>query len=273
MAERELKTVVTPITVSDGAGAWNKPYMRSYVGGGTGVFVPIQGWYHVASGLFDTCLVICEEKMSTARPHPQAVFINIFDQITERPLGPNLLWIFALEMNRYMSAYGLDKRDIDLYRTVFYQGGHVGKRDGGVVGQPLVYGAARVVSDKKRVETEVALEFWIGIWRYAEGIDMDDLRIKKGLGVGFNVVDHRIDEILGLAAARADEDPVARVDMAEDDRPRTKLLREPLREIAQPGVEISRVHVFADDNTGTRATPRVDARGGVPAVGRRAPLT
>ena len=39
--------------LSDGSGAWNKPYMRSFVGGGTGVFAPIQGWYHVASGLFD----------------------------------------------------------------------------------------------------------------------------------------------------------------------------------------------------------------------------
>ena len=28
------------------------------------------------------------------------------------PSGPNLLWIFALEMQRYMQAYGLDKRDI-----------------------------------------------------------------------------------------------------------------------------------------------------------------
>jgi len=29
--------------LSDGAGAWNKPYMRCYVGGGTGVFAVIQG--------------------------------------------------------------------------------------------------------------------------------------------------------------------------------------------------------------------------------------
>jgi acetyl-CoA C-acetyltransferase len=97
---------------SHGAGAWGKPYMRGYVGGGTGVFSVIQGWYHVASGLFDTCLVICEEKMSTARPHPQGVFLNIFDHTTERPLQPNLLWIFALEMNAYIQRYGLSKRDI-----------------------------------------------------------------------------------------------------------------------------------------------------------------
>src|SRR5512143_3335205 len=71
---------------SHGSGAWGKPYMRGYVGGGTGVFAAAQGWYHVASRLFGACLVICEEKMSTSRPRPQAVFINSFDQFTERPL-------------------------------------------------------------------------------------------------------------------------------------------------------------------------------------------
>lgn len=96
----------------DGAGAWRKPYMRSFVGGGTGVFCAIQGWYHVASGLFDTCLVVAEEKMSTCLPHPQASFITIFDHTTERPLGPNLLWIFSLEMNRYMQVHGITKREI-----------------------------------------------------------------------------------------------------------------------------------------------------------------
>jgi len=50
--------------LSDGAGAFRKPYMRSYVGGGTGVFSPIGGWWHIASGMHDTCLVVCEEKMS-----------------------------------------------------------------------------------------------------------------------------------------------------------------------------------------------------------------
>jgi acetyl-CoA C-acetyltransferase len=100
--------------LADGSGAWRKPYTRCYVGGGTGVFTPIHGWYHVASGLFDVCLVVCEEKMSSCQPHPQGAFLTIFDQITERPLEPNLLWIFALEMNRYMHTYGLKKEDIAL---------------------------------------------------------------------------------------------------------------------------------------------------------------
>ena len=98
--------------LSDGAGGWRKPYMRSYVGGGTGVFAAAQGWYHVASGLFDTCLVVCEEKMSSYYPHAQAAFLTIFDHTIERPLLPNLLWIFALEMNRYMQTYGISKEDI-----------------------------------------------------------------------------------------------------------------------------------------------------------------
>jgi acetyl-CoA C-acetyltransferase len=98
--------------LSDGSGAWRKPVMRGYVGGGTGVFAPLQGWYHIASGLFDTCLVVCEEKMSSCQPHPQGAFLTIFDNLTERQLGPNLLWIFALEMNAYMTRYGISKRDI-----------------------------------------------------------------------------------------------------------------------------------------------------------------
>lgn len=98
--------------LSDGSGAFRKPYMRSYVGGGTGVFAPIQGWYHIASGMFDTCLVVCEEKMSPLQPHPQAAFVTIFDNITERPLGPNLIWIFALEMNRYMNQHGITLEEI-----------------------------------------------------------------------------------------------------------------------------------------------------------------
>jgi acetyl-CoA C-acetyltransferase len=98
--------------LSDGCGAVGKPFFRTYVGGGTGVFVAIQGWYLVASGMFDVALIVAEEKMSSTMPHAQGAFITIFDSILERPLGPNLLWIFALEMNRYMSVHGLEKRDI-----------------------------------------------------------------------------------------------------------------------------------------------------------------
>ncbi len=96
----------------DGAGGVRKPYLRAYVGGGSGVFSIISGWTLVASGLFDLVLVVAEEKMSSCQPHPQGAFITIFDHIIERPLGPNLLWIFALEQHRYMHSYGIRNEDI-----------------------------------------------------------------------------------------------------------------------------------------------------------------
>ena len=98
--------------LADGSGGWKKPYLRCYVGVGTGVYAIAQGWFHVASGLFDTALVVCEEKMSTCLPHPQAAFLTIFDNITEQPLKPNLLWIFALEQNRYMARHGITVEEI-----------------------------------------------------------------------------------------------------------------------------------------------------------------
>jgi acetyl-CoA C-acetyltransferase len=96
----------------DGAGGANKPYMRVFVGGGTAVFTPIAGWWHVASGLADICLVVAEEKMSSVFPHPQSAFGHIWDPILDRPLKPNLVWIFAMEMNRYMTVHGIEKEDI-----------------------------------------------------------------------------------------------------------------------------------------------------------------
>ncbi len=91
----------------DGAGAKGRPMVRTFVGGGSGVFAPIAGWYHLASGRFRTCLVVAEERMSPVQPHPQGAFNAIYDQFTERPLGVNLLWIFSLEMMRYMAVYDI----------------------------------------------------------------------------------------------------------------------------------------------------------------------
>ncbi len=100
--------------LADGAGAAGRPHVRVYVGGATGVMVPIAAWWHAASGLCDVVLAVAEEKMSPAHPHPQGVFAYIWDPVLERPLGPNLLWIFALEMRRYMHVCGASKEDIAL---------------------------------------------------------------------------------------------------------------------------------------------------------------
>jgi acetyl-CoA C-acetyltransferase len=98
----------------DGAAGVGKPYVRVFNGGGTCVFAPIAGWWHVASGVADICLVVAEEKMGNCYPHPQTAFRHIWDPILDRPLTPNLVWLFAMEMNRYMTVHGIKKEDIAL---------------------------------------------------------------------------------------------------------------------------------------------------------------
>jgi acetyl-CoA C-acetyltransferase len=122
----------------DGAGGTNLPYSRVYVGGGTGVFVPAAGWWHVASGLFDTCLVVGEEKMSPLYPHPQYAFWSIFDHTLERPLGVTLLWIFALEMRRYMAVHKVKEEDIALVSV---------KNKGNAMDHPCAQLPARITVD------------------------------------------------------------------------------------------------------------------------------
>jgi acetyl-CoA C-acetyltransferase len=95
-----------------GAGGTHKPYMRHYVGGGTGIFSPIHGWMHVASGKFKNVLVVTEEKMSPTHPHPAGAFITIFDHTTEQPLDLTLIHIFGIEMARFMHVYGYSERDL-----------------------------------------------------------------------------------------------------------------------------------------------------------------
>ncbi len=98
----------------DAMGACGKPYIREFVGGGTGVGCVVTGWYYVASGLYDMVQVSAWEKMSPPVPHAQKLFQTIFEPILEWPLGPNLVWIFALEMNRYMHTHNLKKETIAL---------------------------------------------------------------------------------------------------------------------------------------------------------------
>ncbi len=133
--------------LADGAGAMGRPMVRVYVGGGTGVFVPVAAWWHVASGLCDTVLAVAEEKMShAARPHPQYVFRNIWDPIVEKPLNPNLIWIFALEMHRYMYRCGVSKEDVALVSV---------KNKRNAVDHPSAQAADPNITVEKVLESEV----------------------------------------------------------------------------------------------------------------------
>src|SRR5207245_10314039 len=85
---------------------------RADLGSGTGGFRSSARWSNVATGFSDVCLCVDEEKMRPLHPHPQYAFWSIFDQILERPLGVTILWIFSLEMRRYMHKYGIKEEEI-----------------------------------------------------------------------------------------------------------------------------------------------------------------
>ena len=131
---------------------------------------------------------------------------------------------------------GLDQGHIDPDGAALKQRRHVRERNRRVVRGPLIDGISRVVPDEEGIVAEVALELAVRVGCDAEGIDMDDLGVEKGLRVRFHVAGHRLDQVLRLAAARGDEDVVAPADVAERDLLRSELLRMPL------SPEIDRFH-------------------------------
>jgi acetyl-CoA C-acetyltransferase len=90
-------------------GAKNKPFLNVTCGGATGIFAPIIGYFHIASGKYNTVLVVCEEKMSPPQPHAQGIFLFNYDELWHRQVGINVLRSMSMEMSRYMYETGATK--------------------------------------------------------------------------------------------------------------------------------------------------------------------
>ena len=83
----------------------------------------------------------------------------------------------------FVGRGGLDQGDVDPDGAAVEQLGHVGEGNRRVVRGPLIDGVSRVVPDEKGIVPEVAFELAVRVRGDAEGIDMDDLGVEKGLGV------------------------------------------------------------------------------------------
>lgn len=86
-------------------GASGKPFMRVHTGGATGGSATIIGHHHVASGLYDTVLVVGADKISET-PSAQFVLGLIWDPFFERGVGLNTVTQGALEAVRHMDMFG-----------------------------------------------------------------------------------------------------------------------------------------------------------------------
>ncbi len=120
---------------------------------------------------------------------------------------------------------GLDQGDVDRHHPPADQIRNLGEEDGGVVGQTPVDRLPGRVADEERVVAEVPFELHVGVGGNPEGPDLEDLSVIEGSGMGFDIVDQGADQMLGLAATRADKDPVSPADMVEHLFFRRELLR------------------------------------------------
>jgi len=97
-----------------GAGAaLNKPVMRISTGGATGGSAAQAGFFHAASGLFDTVLVVGTEKQGDT-PDTQLILNKIMEPRYEIPFGLNAISMTAFQAVRHMRKYGTTQEQLAL---------------------------------------------------------------------------------------------------------------------------------------------------------------
>jgi acetyl-CoA C-acetyltransferase len=89
----------------DGAGSFLKHGMKITTGGTTGSSLALAGYYHVASGLFDTIMTIGWEKQSEGETTAGLIFQA--DPLWERATMSGAIGSFAASAAAYMHKYGI----------------------------------------------------------------------------------------------------------------------------------------------------------------------
>src|SRR3989338_9174894 len=91
----------------DGAGGYLKPTIKVATGGCTGTSLGIAGYYHVASGLFDSCLAIGWEALSVSEGETTTGIITAFDPFFERPTFAGAISGLGIFAQEYMNQTGV----------------------------------------------------------------------------------------------------------------------------------------------------------------------
>ena len=89
----------------DSSYARGKPFMRVHTGGATGGSALHAAYAHVASGEYDTVLVVGADRL-TETPDAQHVLNLIWDPFYEQDFALNTVTMTALGTQRYMHKYG-----------------------------------------------------------------------------------------------------------------------------------------------------------------------
>ena len=89
----------------DAVGARNKPFLRVNTGGATGGSAAQAGYFHIASGLFNTVLVVGAEKQGDT-PDTQLILNKIWDPRFELDIALNAINMSSFQAVRHMEKYG-----------------------------------------------------------------------------------------------------------------------------------------------------------------------
>lgn len=100
----------------DGAGMYLKPGLKMNTGGTSGGTVVATGWHHVASGLFETALVIGWQKQD-AVPSISAL-LTAREPLYDRGMGAGAAGLFATLALRYMQETGCREEHAALARVI-----------------------------------------------------------------------------------------------------------------------------------------------------------
>ena len=95
----------TEMWSADAAGSFLKHGMKITTGGTTGSSLALGGYYHVASGLFDTVMTIGWEKQSEGETTAGLIFQA--DPLWERATMSGAIGSFAASATAYMHKYGI----------------------------------------------------------------------------------------------------------------------------------------------------------------------
>jgi acetyl-CoA C-acetyltransferase len=97
-------------------GALNKPYMKVTTGGTTGISTALAGYYHVASGLYDTCLAVCCQRVGE-NVDAQLVHNTCVDPVFERYTGVGAITVGAFQAAAHMAKYGTTQEQMAMVRV------------------------------------------------------------------------------------------------------------------------------------------------------------
>jgi acetyl-CoA C-acetyltransferase len=102
--------------VVDGAGMYLKPGLKMNTGGTSGATAVATGWQHVASGIFDTALVIGWQKQDAAPSI--AALVTAREPFYDRGMAAGAVGIFASMGLSYMQGTGCQEEHAALARVI-----------------------------------------------------------------------------------------------------------------------------------------------------------